>query len=85
MDDWDGLENRCGGNSTVGSNPTPSAFPTVATVRIHHSVIVSARPASPMSRRQWQPSRRVLSTFRRGAAVESHSSDPAALSSGPTL
>ena len=26
MDDRDGLENRCGGNSTVGSNPTPSAI-----------------------------------------------------------
>jgi hypothetical protein len=26
VDDWDGLENRCGGNSTVGSNPTPSAI-----------------------------------------------------------
>jgi hypothetical protein len=25
VDDRDGLENRCGGNSTVGSNPTPSA------------------------------------------------------------
>ena len=25
MDESDGLENRCGGNVTVGSNPTPSA------------------------------------------------------------
>ncbi len=25
VDDRDGLENRCGGNSTVGSNPTPPA------------------------------------------------------------
>ncbi|CCG43040.1 hypothetical protein PHAMO_570035 [Magnetospirillum molischianum DSM 120] len=23
--EWAGLENRCGGNLTVGSNPTPSA------------------------------------------------------------
>ena len=26
MDDRDGLENRCGGDSTVGSNPTPPAI-----------------------------------------------------------
>jgi hypothetical protein len=25
--DGDGLENHCGGNATVGSNPTPSARP----------------------------------------------------------
>ena len=25
MVDWDGLENRCAGNGTVGSNPTLSA------------------------------------------------------------
>ena len=25
MDDWDGLENRCGLEATVGSNPTLSA------------------------------------------------------------
>ena len=25
MADGDGLENHCGGNVTVGSNPTPSA------------------------------------------------------------
>ena len=24
--EWDGLENRCGGNSTQGSNPCPSAI-----------------------------------------------------------
>lgn len=23
--EWDGLENRCGGDSTEGSNPSPSA------------------------------------------------------------
>lgn len=27
--EWDGLENRCGGNSTEGSNPSPSAIFTV--------------------------------------------------------
>ena len=27
MADGDGLENHCGGNVTVGSNPTPSAQP----------------------------------------------------------
>ena len=26
MVDWDGLENRCAGNRTVGSNPTLSAI-----------------------------------------------------------
>ena len=26
MVEWDGLENRCGGNSTQGSNPCPSAI-----------------------------------------------------------
>ena len=26
MVDWDGLENRCAGNRTVGSNPTLSAM-----------------------------------------------------------
>jgi hypothetical protein len=27
--EWDGLENRCGGNSTEGSNPSPSAIRSV--------------------------------------------------------
>jgi hypothetical protein len=51
VDDWDGLENRCGGNSTVGSNPTPSAMPILAAVKIRHWIMICATSASPMSRR----------------------------------
>gem|GEM_PF-5310910 len=32
--EWDGLENRCGGNSTQGSNPCPSAIAFFACVEI---------------------------------------------------
>jgi hypothetical protein len=49
--DGDGLENHCGGNVTVGSNPTPSAFDlgklvlTWAYARLSH-VACSSRTAA---------------------------------------
>jgi hypothetical protein len=54
VDDWDGLENRCGGNSTVGSNPTPSAISQLIGVMISPWTTMSV---GTMSNRQRQPSK----------------------------
>ncbi len=37
MDDWGGLENRCGLTATVGSNPTPSALKRSHKLRFYFS------------------------------------------------
>ena len=47
MADGDGLENHCGGNVTVGSNPTPSApRPPLHALRSTPSAERVKRPAS---------------------------------------
>ena len=59
MADGDGLENHCGGNVTVGSNPTPSALKAARPRRALHGpqiepahrfkhLAASAQPASPV-------------------------------------
>jgi hypothetical protein len=52
--DGDGLENHCGGNVTVGSNPTPSALTSENSpeLGLHPS---GSRPGLVTDRSQMQP------------------------------
>jgi hypothetical protein len=59
VDDWGGLENRCEGNLTVGSNPTPSAS-TRATGAMDGSALSSWPPSAKQTSRRhrefgWEP------------------------------
>ncbi len=67
MDDWDGLENRCGGNSTVGSNPTPSARSIVSPLKIPRQTPTFAESANTFLIRWQQPPKALLASLLRAA------------------
>lgn len=54
MVDWDGLENRCAGNRTVGSNPTLSAnYSYMVFLTVHFALTAGGAAPNVVSTDVW--------------------------------
>ena len=68
--EWDGLENRCTGNRTVGSNPTLSASVSISFFKLLGSAVLSANSGrEAVARHTGLPPRSGRRTMPNGAKV----------------